>query len=198
MKKLFTLMLVALLMMSFAGCGNKNGETKSNTVNSSSTNESKTLNSNSTNESNTESRVEERGALPDLKVRFGPNGNGFTLKLYKNDTAAQIVKYVGEADWNLPIYHFNDFENYEVMQYYDIPSRYNITSHPEKVTSEKAGELYYSAPNRIILFYQDAKVTGEFTKIGYLENTDGLKEAVEKNPVVEGWSNKIISISPAK
>jgi hypothetical protein len=98
----------------------------------------------------------------------------------------------------LPIYHFDDFDNYKVMQYYDIPSRYKITSAPEKVTSEKAGEVYYSSPNRIIIFYQDAKVTGEFTKVGNLESTDGLKEAVEKNPVVEGWGNKVITISPAK
>jgi hypothetical protein len=84
------------------------------------------------------------------------------------------------------------------MQYYDIPSRFKITSAPETVTSEKAGEVYYSSPNRIILFYQDAQVKGEFTKVGNLQNTSGLKEAVEKNPVIAGWGNKIISISPAK
>ena len=41
------------------------------------------------------------------------------------------------------------------MQYYDIPSHYEIPSEPEMVTAEKAGEVYYSEPNRIILFYQD-------------------------------------------
>jgi hypothetical protein len=187
LKKLFILMLTALLVMSFAGCGNKKAVTKSNTITPS-----------STDKPNTESVDNAKGKLPDLKVHFGRNDNAFTLKLYNNNTAAEIARYVGETDWNLPIYHYDDFENYEVMQYYDIPSSYKITSAPETFTSEKAGEVYYSAPNRIILFYQNAEVKGDFTKVGYLESTDGLKEDIEKNPVVPGWGNKIVSISPAK
>lgn len=46
--------------------------------------------------------------------------------------------------------------DYDVMQYYDVSSRYDIPSNPETVTSEKAGEVYYSDPNRIVLFYHDA------------------------------------------
>lgn len=189
-KKIVILMLVALLALSFTGCASKKEAAKLNTVNSS--------NSNKTNESNTKAGDNTSKELPNLKVTFGKSGNGFTLKTYNNATTAEIVRYVGEADWNLPIYHFDDFENYKVMQYYDIPGRYKITSNPETITSEKAGEVYYSTPNRIILFYQDAQVKGEFTKVGYIENIQGLKEAVENNPVVEGWGNKIVSISPGK
>lgn len=190
MRKIVTLMLAVLLAMSFAGCASQNKATESKPVNSS--------NSTNTNKSNIESGDNAIKEIPNLKVNFGPKGKEFNLKPYKNTTAAEIVRYVGEADWNLPIYHFDDFDNYKVMQYYDIPSRYKITSAPETVTSEKAGEVYYSSPNRIIIFYQDAKVTGEFTKVGNLESTDGLKEAVENNPVVEGWGNKVITIRPAK
>lgn len=187
MKKILTIMLAAMLAVSFAGCGSKNSATQSNNV----------TNSN-TDKSNTETNDNTSKAMPNLNMGFGRDNHDFTLSLYNNDTATEIARYVGEADWNLPIYHFDDFDNYQVMQYYDIPSRYKITSVPETVTSEKAGEVYYSSPNRIILFYQDAKVTGEYTKVGYIQNTDGLKDAVEKNAVVPGWSNKIVSISPAK
>lgn len=186
-KKIFILILMVLLVMSFVGCSSRKAAIESNTVNSS-----------NTDKSNTESGDKTSRALPNLNVRFGPEGQAFTLNLYNNDTATEIARYVGEADWNLPIYHFDDFDNYKVMQYYDIPSRYKITSAPETVNSEKAGEVYYSSPNRIILFYQDAQVKGAFTKVGNLQNTDGLKDAVEKNQVVPGWGNKIISISPAK
>jgi len=182
-KKLFTLLLVALLTMAFVGCTSQKEDkatTESNTV------------------SSTEAGDNVSGKLPNLEVRFGPNGNAFTLNLDNNNTATEIGKYVGVEDWNLPIYHFDDFENSNVMQYYDIPSTYEISSDPQAVISEKAGELYYSSPNRIILFYQDANVKGNFTKVGQLENMDGLKEAVENNAVVEGWGNKVISISPAK
>ena len=101
----------------------------------------------------------------------------------------------GTANWRLPIYHYDDYENWEVMQYYDIPSHYEIPSEPEMVTAEKAGEVYYSEPNRIILFYQDGEVTGEYTKIGTIEDTGEFREAVESNPVLEGWGNKIVLIS---
>jgi hypothetical protein len=59
------------------------------------------------------------------------------MHLYDNETAEAIAKYVGTASWRLPIYHYNDYDNWEVMQYYDIPSRYNIPSNPDNITSEK-------------------------------------------------------------
>ncbi len=131
----------------------------------------------------------------ELVVRFGEEGEPFTLHLYENATAAAIVKHVGSSDWNLPIYHYDDFDNWEVMQYYDIPDRYEIPSAPEEIAEEKAGTVYYSEPNRIILFYKDAKVSGEYTPVGYFDYTEEFLDAVEKNPVIEGWGNKIINIS---
>ncbi|MDE7279665.1 MAG: hypothetical protein K2N26_08080, partial [Oscillospiraceae bacterium] len=93
------------------------------------------------------------------------------------------------------IYHYDDYENWEVMQYYDIPARYEIPSNPETVTTEKAGEVYYSEPNRIVLFFGDAEVSNEYTKVGYFDYTEEFKEAVENNPVLEGWGNKIVLIN---
>lgn len=148
---------------------------------------------NSGNESNTQAEF-----VPELKVSFGREGKLFTMNLYDNDTANTISKYVGTSDWNLPIYHYDDYENYEVMQFYDIPERYDIPSNPETITTEKAGEVYYSEPNRIVLFYRDANVSGEYTKIGYFDATDDFVSAVEENPVVEGYRNKIVSIQPAE
>lgn len=131
----------------------------------------------------------------ELVVRFGSDGEPFILHLNESATAAAIARHVGTSDWNLPIYHYDDFENWEVMQYYDIPDRYEVPSAPEEITEEKAGEVYYSEPNRIILFYQDAEVPAEYTPVGHFDYTEEFAEAVENNPVVEGWSNKIISIS---
>lgn len=141
----------------------------------------------------------EDGAVPagaaSLEVRFGDEGAPFVINLEQNAAAAGIAEYVGTADWRLPIDHYDDYEDWEVMQYYDIPSRYEISGDAETVTSEKAGEVYYSEPNRIILFYQDGEITGEYTKIGTIENTEEFREAVEQNPVLEGWGNKIILIN---
>lgn len=131
-----------------------------------------------------------------LSVRFGSDGAAFTLYLEDNQTARDIAHHVGTADWNLPIYHYDDYDGWEVMQYYDIPSRYEITSAPEEITAERAGEVYYSEPNRILLFYQDAAISGNYTFVGTFDATDEFVEAVENNPVLEGWGNKIVRISP--
>lgn len=135
-------------------------------------------------------------AATELNITFGDHT--FVMHLEDNETAHQVAQYVGEESWNLPIYHFDDYENYEVMQYYDVASSYDFTANPEMITSEKAGEVFYSDPNRIVLFYQDAEVSGEYTKIGEVEYSQEFYDAVVNNPVVEGWSNKIVTVSPVE
>lgn len=137
----------------------------------------------------------ERAAGEELEVRFGDKGEPFMLKMNDSDTAAAIVRYVGTSDWRLPIYEDEEDADYDVMQYYDIPDRYEIPSAPEKITAVKAGEAYYSEPNRIVLYYQDAEVDEEYTPIGSFDATDEFIAAVRDNPVLEGWGNKIVLIT---
>ena len=140
----------------------------------------------------------ETSAADHLIVRFGDNGARFTMELEDNDTTAAIARHVGTAEWRLPIYHYDDYEGWEFFQYYDIPSRYEIPSNAETVAAEKAGEVYYSEPNRIVLFYQDAEIPGEYTLVGRFEVTDEFISAVEDNPVLAGWGNKLVIISPGE
>ena len=191
--KNFSLILVFTLVLSLAlsGCGQKNETGNSSGLG----NQNPPVSDNASGTVNNNSNASER--VTELKVCFGDSGSPFILHLYDNDTAAAIARHVGTANWRLPIYHYDDYENWEVMQYYDIPSRYDIPSTPETVTYEKAGEVYYSAPNRIVLFFGDAEVTGEYTKVGYFDFTEEFKSAVENNPVLEGWGNKIVLISKA-
>ena len=131
-----------------------------------------------------------------LEVRFGDCGEAFMMTLLDNETAAAIARYVGTSDWRLPIYERDDDVDYSVLQYYDIPGRYDIPSdNPETVTEAKAGDVFYSDPNRIVLFYHDAEISAEYTKIGTFDATEEFVTAVEENPVLEGWGNKIIQIS---
>lgn len=139
--------------------------------------------------------AEPGSAATELFVQFGSGSDSFTLFLEDNDTAAAIARHVGSADWQLPIYHFDDYDGWEFFQYYDIPSRYDIPSHAETVTSERAGQVYYSEPNRIILFYHDAEISGEYTLAGRFEATEEFVTAVEENPVLDSWGNKIVRIS---
>jgi len=127
-----------------------------------------------------------------LVVRFGDSGEAFTMHLENNETAAAIARYVGTSDWRLPIYHY---DGSDVMQYYDIPRRYDIPSNPATVTSAVVGDVYYSEPNRIVLYYHDAEISEEYTKVGTFDATEEFVSAVENNPVLEGWGNKIVVIS---
>ncbi len=152
-------------------------------------------------DSNLEAVNHESGELEtvgELTVRFGDNGEDFVMYLYDNDTAAAIARHVGTEEWRLPIYHYDDYDGWEYMQYYDIPSRYEIPSEPEKVTMAKAGEVYYSDPNRIILFYHDAEISESYTKVGYFEASETFISSVENNPVLEGWGNKTVYISDGR
>lgn len=139
--------------------------------------------------------TEEAVGATELLVSFGDDGDAFTMHLYENDAAQAVAGHVGTADWRLPIYNYDNYEGWEYFQYYDIPGRYEIPSDPQTVTSAKAGEVYYSEPNRIILFYHDAEISEEYTPIGYIDSGEAFTEAVEKNPVLEGWGNKIVRIT---
>ena len=175
------MLLSALLVLSLAACAEKDTVADSGTTQP--TDESTGIET-------------ETSAADHLTVRFGDNGAPFTMELENNDTAAAIARHVGSADWRLPIYHYDDYEGWESFQYYDIPSRYDIPDGSQSVTSQKAGAVYYSHPNRIILFYQDANISTEYTPVGYIDFSQDLVDAVENNPVVEGWGNKLIFIQP--
>lgn len=187
---------VSLALTGCASSGNKQKtDTHSSTTGNQNSNVQNSNDKNSINNSAADNKTADNNHASSLEVRFGDNGIPFILHLYDNTTAAAIARHVGTADWRLPIYHYDDYDNWEVMQYYDIPSRYDIPSSPETITSEKAGEVYYSAPNRIVLFYGDAKVTGEYTKVGFFDFTEEFQNAVKDNPVLTGWGNKIVLIN---
>ncbi len=194
-RNIFTMLsLFFVLGIMLTGCGNSAGKDSSGTTEGAA-GDSSAFASQSEGKTVSETESDTTEAVTELVVRFGDNGEPFTMHLYDNDTAAAIARHVGTSDWRLPIYHYDDYENWEVMQYYDIPSRYEIPSAPEQVTEEKAGTVYYSEPNRVILFYQDAEVSAEYTPVGYFDDTDEFLKAVQDNPVLEGWGNKIVQIS---
>lgn len=202
--KSLVLTCTLLLSLALTGCGNSDSKQETDNHSSISGNQNsndKNSADNSVKNSDTDNHAASANqtapAVSSLEVCFGDNGSPFILHLYDNETAAAIARHVGTADWRLPIYHYDDYDNWEVMQYYDIPSRYDIPSNPETITSEKAGEVYYSAPNRIVLYYGDAEVTGEYTKVGYFDFTEEFQNAVKNNPVLTGWGNKIVLINSA-
>ena len=132
--------------------------------------------------------------MPGMTMQFGYDGPIYTVELEDNDTAATLADYAARGEYNLPIYTYENYANEEVLQFYDIPSRYEIPDEPQHYTEEKAGELYYSYPNRVILFYQDAQIEGDYTRIGTLTTTEGLVDAVRDNEPLRDWDCLVIPV----
>lgn len=198
-KGIILAMSVITASMLFTGCGHDVERTQSDSsvADTGTVTTESSIDENENNMKDTAGNIgtEKVEGMAKLLVSFGDEADAFTMYLYENDTAQAVAAHVGTADWRLPIYNYDNYEGWEYFQYYDIPSRYEIPSNPETITSAKAGEVYYSEPNRIILFYQDAEISEEYTPIGYIDTSEAFVEAVEDNPVLEGWGNKIVLIS---
>ena len=190
MKKQLIGIVSLLLTFSIAmtGCSSSSGSTES----SSSEDSNRVSSSQTASQSSEEDDNVPSSNATELTVQFGDSGDSFVMHLEDNSTAAAIAGYVGTSDWRLPVYSYDESD---VMEYYDIPSRYEIPDNSETVTEAHAGDVFYSDPNRIVLYYHDAEINEQYTRIGTFDATEEFVDAVENNPVLEGWGNQIVVIS---
>lgn len=190
MKKQLIGIVGLLLTFSIAmtGCSSSSGSTES----SSSEDSNRVSSSQTASQSSEEDDNVPSSNATELTVQFGDSGDSFVMHLEDNSTAAAIAGYVGTTEWRLPVYSYDESD---VMEYYDIPSRYEIPDNSETVTEAHAGDVFYSDPNRIVLYYHDAEINEQYTRIGTFDATEEFVDAVENNPVLEGWGNQIVVIS---
>lgn len=190
MKKQFVGIIGSLLALSITmtGCSSSAGSSNENAP----AGNNRVPSSQASGRSNEEDDNIPSSNATELTVQFGDNGDSFVMHLEDNRTAAAIAGYVGTTDWRLPVYSYDESD---VMEYYDIPSRYKIPDNSETVTEAHAGDVFYSDPNRIVLYYHDAEINEQYTRIGTFDATEEFVDAVENNPVLEGWGNQIVVIS---
>lgn len=129
------------------------------------------------------------------QVQFGDESDVYTVHLLDNDTAVALYRAIPESGLNLPIYTFDGYEGWEVMTFYDIPSRFDIPSEPVRYETQQSGQLYYSVPNRLMLFYGDAQMPGDYVLVGYIEDSEAFRADVANNQPLEYWGNKLIMVS---
>lgn len=180
--------LLLTLSIAMTGCSSSSGVAES----SSSEESNRVSSSQTASQSSEEDDNIPSSNATELTVQFGDNGDSFVMHLEDNSTAAAIAGYVGTSDWRLPVYSYDESD---VMEYYDVPSRYEIPDNSETVTEAHAGDVFYSDPNRIVLYYHDAEINEQYTRIGTFDATEEFVDAVENNPVLEGWGNQIVVIS---
>lgn len=187
--KIVALSTLLVVVLSNIGCASSANQTTQTTQMAQAATNIKTETANTTDLGN------QKFSGKTLNVKLGYKGKTYILELFSNQTAEDIYNHVSLATWNLPIYEFSGYENADKFQYYDIPSRYKVTSNPESIVSEKVGDVYYSEPNKMIMFFRDAEITVNYTKVGKIKIDDEFTKNVEENPTLEGWGNKMIIIS---
>lgn len=198
--------LVAGVILS--GCGDKASEQRTDTLaaeNVVASGETNTDVPSTTQGQGTSGQTAEDGSVESsdtedmiMEIQLGYNGQTvYRVQLYDNVTAQELYRDIGERHYNLPIYHYNDFEQADVIQYYDLPSRYSYTvEDAQEVGEVKAGELYYSDPNRIILVYRDTTLEGEYVPIGMveIEDPENFAKEMEDSEVLDYWNCKVIPV----
>lgn len=99
--------------------------------------------------------------------------NEYKLKLYDNHTAKDFLSL-------LPItVNMNDLNSNE--KYYNLSK--NLTAKIENIGCIKTGDFLLYGNNCIVLFYESFRTSYSYTRLGYIENTEGLKETLGKGNV---------------
>lgn len=106
-------------------------------------------------------------------VNLRINNKEYKLILYDNDTARDFLKM-------LPlIITMNDLNSNE--KYYNLSK--SLTTKSERVGSIKRGDFMLYGNNCLVLFYESFSTSYSYTKIGYIENTDGLKDSLGRGSI---------------
>lgn len=97
----------------------------------------------------------------------------YKLKLYDNQTAKDFLTL-------LPLtVNMNDLNSNE--KYYNLSK--NLTTKTENIGSIKTGDFLLYGNNCIVLFYESFRTSYSYTRLGYIENTEGLKETLGRGNV---------------
>lgn len=113
-------------------------------------------------------------AIPDVHVRFGTTE--FDVVLYDSATKELLMSQLSPSEMMLPTSY--DMDN--VCKYYDIPSRYlsymGIVT--EEITEVQAGDMLINEDGRLFLYYEDAEISGDYMRVGYVKDMTGIAEAL--------------------
>ena len=106
-------------------------------------------------------------------VNLRINNKEYKLILYDNDTARDFLRM-------LPLtITMNDLNSNE--KYHNLSTTFTTKS--ERAGSIKRGDFMLYGNNCLVLFYESFSTSYSYTKIGYIENTDGLKDSLGRGSI---------------
>ncbi|WP_297286575.1 cyclophilin-like fold protein [uncultured Brachyspira sp.] len=106
-------------------------------------------------------------------VNLRINNKEYKLILYDNDTSRDFLRM-------LPLtITMNDLNSNE--KYYNLSK--SLTTKSERAGSIKRGDFMLYGNNCLVLFYESFSTSYSYTRIGYIENTDGLKDSLGRGSI---------------
>ena len=115
-----------------------------------------------------ENLVESEEGKMEKNLSLQVNGKTFKITLEENETTEALTKV-------LPLkIIMNELNCNEKYYYLDTM----LPSNPIRVEKIESGDIMLYGDNCLVIFYEDFKTTYSYTRIGKIENTEGLKEAL--------------------
>lgn len=116
-----------------------------------------------------ESPAPDTGVVSDMyQITLRINGKDFPAKLYQTETTKSIMQKLplsitmSELNGNEKYYYFSE----------------NFPTQTERVSTIHAGDLKLYGSSCLVLFYESFSTSYSYTSLGYVENLDGLAEAL--------------------
>lgn len=158
---------MVLIFGVFAGCSVHNS---TESTAESGTSESKAVSTEATAPGNNETETEAESMH---SITLEINGKSFSAKLYKNKASNALLQ-------RLPLtLDMNELNGNEKYNYLD----FSLPVKTENIGRIKAGDIMLYGNNCLVVFYDNFDTSYSYTKLGYIENLDGLAQALGKGSV---------------
>ncbi len=157
---------VILVMLILSGCAAQSQSERSTEAFTEST-EGKS--STEMNETETETETETKNDMStEQKIKITVGSKTFTATLENNASAKELVE---RMPLTVNMQELNGNE-----KYYQFPD--SFPSDPRSFDTIKAGDLMLYQSDYLVVFYEDHSTTYDYTRLGVIDNADGLAEAL--------------------
>lgn len=154
---------VILVMLILSGCAAQSQSERSTEAFSESTEGSST----EMNETETETETKNNMST-EQKIKITVGSKTFTATLENNASAKELVE---RMPFTVNMQELNGNEKY--YQFSD-----SFSSDPRSFDTIKAGDLMLYQSDYLVVFYEDHSTTYDYTRLGVIDNADGLAEAL--------------------
>lgn len=157
---------VILVMLILSGCAAQSQSERSTEAFTEST-EGKS--STVMNETETETETETKNDMStEQKIKITVGSKTFTATLENNASGKELVE---RMPFTVNMQELNGNE-----KYYQFPD--SFPSDPRSFDTIKAGDLMLYQSDYLVVFYEDHSTTYDYTRLGVIDNADGLAEAL--------------------